>query len=95
MNKHLKTCLAQKKKPQESSQTFGEEVDIRRNLESLSSKRPDIFGAVENKIVLEEEATERVIFDGQASNLSRTTGGVAMLHFQQKRLKEELEKNNK
>lgn len=54
MNKHLKTCLAQKKKPQDSSQTHGEEVDIRRNLESLSSKRPDIFGAVENKIVLEE-----------------------------------------
>jgi hypothetical protein len=45
---------------------------------------------VENKIALEEEPTERVIFDGQAANLSRTTGGVAMLHFQQKRLKEEL-----
>lgn len=46
MNKHLKTCLGQKKKaPNVASITHGEEVDIRKNLESLSLKRPDIFGA--------------------------------------------------
>jgi hypothetical protein len=45
MNKHLKTCLGQKKKVQNVSHTHGEEVDIRKNLESLSIRRPDIFGA--------------------------------------------------
>lgn len=56
MNKHLKTCLSQKRKPQQSGNAQnGEEVDIRANLESLSSKRPDIFGAQENKISFRED----------------------------------------
>jgi hypothetical protein len=56
MNKHLKTCLSQKRKPQTAASTHaGEEVDIRANLESLSLKRPDIFGAQEHKITLREE----------------------------------------
>lgn len=46
MNKHVKNCLATKKEEKrtfEQGQT-GEEVDVRRNLENLSFKRPDIFG---------------------------------------------------
>jgi hypothetical protein len=36
-----------------------------------------------------------VIFDGQAANLTRTTGSIAMLQYQQKKLKEEQEKREK
>jgi hypothetical protein len=92
MNKHLKTCLAQKKRKVEVEAFQGEEVDIARNLEQLSGKRPDIFGTRENSILREEREEpkeERVVYDGQAPNLSRTTGSVAMLHYQQKKLKED------
>jgi hypothetical protein len=36
-----------------------------------------------------------VIFDGQAPNLTRTTGSIAMLHYQQRKLKEEQERTSK
>jgi acetyl-CoA carboxylase beta subunit len=58
MNKHLKTCLAHKKKPSQAAQQAGEEVDIRSNLDSLSARRPDIFGAQEHKISLREEEAQ-------------------------------------
>jgi hypothetical protein len=93
MNRHLKTCLGAKKKGGQQETQSGQDVDIRRNLESLSTKRPDIFGAQENQITLQEERQEeRVIFDGQAPNLTRTTGGIAMLNYQQKKLREEMER---
>ena len=47
MTKHLKTCLGQKKRTGPVDTNFNkdnDEVDIRKNLESLSKKRPDIFG---------------------------------------------------
>jgi hypothetical protein len=36
-----------------------------------------------------------VFFDGQSASMNRSTGSLAMLQFQQKKLKEELEKKNK
>ena len=46
MNKHVKNCLATKKDEKRtfSNSQTGEEVDVRKNLENLSFKRPDIFG---------------------------------------------------
>lgn len=55
MNKHLKTCLGMKKKPEQGFNLQGDDVDIRRNLDSLSLSRPDIFGAQENKIAARED----------------------------------------
>jgi hypothetical protein len=45
MNKHLKTCLGSKKKGNEQMFSQGNDVDIKRNLESFSNRRPDIFGS--------------------------------------------------
>ena len=50
MNKHLKTCLGQKKKNTGGDGQQGDEVDIRKNLEEMSGRRPDIFGAQDNQI---------------------------------------------
>jgi hypothetical protein len=36
-----------------------------------------------------------VVYDGQAANLTRGTGSIAMLHYQQKKLKEENANNTK
>ena len=46
MNKHVKNCLSTKKEEKRNLQTSqtGDEVDVRKNLENLSIKRPDIFG---------------------------------------------------
>jgi len=55
MNKHLKTCLAMGKKKTGAENMQGEDVDISKNLEHLSSKRPDIFGTRENSFALREE----------------------------------------
>lgn len=96
MNKHLKTCLGQKKKATSGEVAQGEEVDIRRNLEGLSLSRPDIFGAQDSKISASEGQIEgKVVFDGQSANLNRSSGSMAMLMFQQKKLKEELGKSQK
>lgn len=98
MNKHLKTCLGQKKKIVASEQMQGEEVDMRQHLDNMSARRPDIFGARDDQINLKNQADpkeERVVYDGQAANLNRSTGSFAMLAQQQKKIKEELEKAGK
>jgi len=55
MNKHLKTCLGQKKKPGQNETNEGEDVDIRGNLDRMSLSRPDIFGTQENNISARED----------------------------------------
>lgn len=100
MNKHLKTCLGQKKKPNMSESIQGEEVDIRRHLESMSLKRPDIFGTQDNHISTreegrQEESERKVFFDGQSEKMNRSTGSMAMLMHQQKKIKEENERSSK
>ena len=89
MNKHLKTCLGQKKKNVGGEVVQGEEVDIRKHLDSLSAKRPDIFGGKDQRITLREderEKEEKIAYDGQAANLNRSTGSYAMLLHQQKKI---------
>jgi hypothetical protein len=45
MTKHLKTCLSSSKGNSSNGQgNLGEAVDVSKNLQSLSSRRPDIFG---------------------------------------------------
>ena len=90
MNKHIKNCLSSKKQDIDPSriQEFGENVDIRRNLESMSLKRPDIFGVQKSKEVKEENSQgEKVVWDGQNPNITRTTGSIAMLANEQKKIK--------
>lgn len=101
MNKHLKTCLAQRKT---NTQTFSsssanlQEVDLRQHLQDLSAQRPDIFGSKDSLIQAERSAVEgggqSVEYDGQAANLNRGSGSLAMLLFQQKKLKEEAQNAN-
>ena len=98
MNKHLKTCLGQKKKNNEQSQQQGEDVDIRKNLEDMSVRRPDIFGRQEDLIRAREDREQpeaaQQHYDGQAANMNRSTGSMAMLMFQQKKLKEDQDKKH-
>jgi len=71
---------------------------MRQHLDNMSARRPDIFGARDDQINLKNQANqkeERVAYDGQASNLNRSTGSFAMLAQQQKKIKEELEKARK
>ena len=69
---------------------MGEEVDVRKNLENLSFKRPDIFGN-EGEKMKDESGGQKYIWDGQNPNMSRTTASVAMVANQQKKIKKELE----
>lgn len=99
MNKHLKTCLAQRKNNQgTSSNTSGQDVDLRQHLEDMSIQRPDIFGSKESRIQAERsnEGSAPVVpeYDGQAANLNRGSGSLTMLLFQQKKLREEAQNNN-
>jgi hypothetical protein len=60
MNKHLKSCLGDKKKTSKMETNYDStnEVDIRKNLEGLSGRRPDIFGMEANYITRKEEINE-------------------------------------
>lgn len=85
MNKHLKSCLSIKKNDQgfgaQSNNQVGEDIDIRKNLENLSSKRPDIFGGEGEKIKnkIGEKKEEKLVWDGQDPNITRGSGSSAML----------------
>ncbi len=63
---------------------------MRSNLENLGNRRPDIFGGDGRNISRKEqegEEQQRIIWDGQAPNVTRTTGSIAMVNNQQRKLK--------
>ena len=91
MNKHLKTCLAHKKRTTGQSEAQeGEDVDIRKNLEGLSFKRPDIFGSQDNKMVAEEPSRgSEVAYDGQGPTASKVKGTIAIIEYEKNKLKKQ------
>lgn len=102
MNQHLAVCmldpkLKEKRRLAESRQQQpGSGLDISSNLKQLESKRPDIFGAKETNFELEHQSVEKgaappkLIWDGQAANMTRTTATIAMMENQQKKLLEQM-----
>lgn len=93
MNNHLALCMLdpkakerrklQEKKPQLS-------LDISQNLKSFEANRPDIFGHSEAAPEQEKPQPDKVIWDGQAANMTRTTATVVMMENQQKKLLEQM-----
>lgn len=58
----------------------------------MSYRRPDIFGGEAQGIKKddskkEREDEEKVVWDGQAANMSRTTASIAMLQNQQRKIR--------
>lgn len=91
----MKTCLGSNKANAQNGQNNnnnGSFVDVSKNLESLSSKRPDIFGGEGQSIRKDEGKSEnneeKVMWDGQAPGMSRTSASIAMLQNQKNKQKE-------
>lgn len=97
MTKHLKTCLSSAGKTSGNqngnSANIGESVDVSKNLKNLSYKRPDIFGGEGQGIRKQQnknDEEEKIVWDGQAPNMSRTTATIAMMQNQQRKMKEQM-----
>ena len=69
---------------------------MKKHLTKLTQRRPDLFGDVNDEIVLEEHKKSdnktQIKWDGYAPNMSRTTANIAMLAQQQKKNFEDLKK---
>ena len=71
---------------------------VAQNLANFAKRRPDLFGSVDDQLPEDDRSFKhsdqpKVIWDGQAANMSRTTANQAMLAQQQKRNMEEQMKN--
>ena len=71
---------------------------VAQNLANFAKRRPDLFGSVDDQLPEEDrpyrsQEQSKVIWDGQAANMNRTTANQAMLAQQQKRNMEEQMKN--
>ena len=73
-----------------------EDNEMKKHLTKLTQRRPDLFGDVNDEIVLEEHKKSdnktQIKWDGYAPNMSRTTANIAMLAQQQKKNFEDLKK---
>jgi splicing factor 3A subunit 1 len=73
--------------------TMAEGEEVAANLANFAKRRPDLFGSVEEQIPAEERKKAgdppKILWDGQAANMNRTTANQAMLAQQQKRNLEE------
>lgn len=96
MSHHLALCMmdpkAKEKKKQQGVERHAQiSLDISQNLKSIESNRPDIFGLSERPTEVEKPQQQpQQIWDGQASNMTRTTATVVMMENQQKKLLEQL-----
>ena len=71
---------------------------VAQNLANFAKRRPDLFGSVDDQLPEDDRSFKhldqpKVIWDGQAANMSRTTANQAMLAQQQKRNMEDQMKN--
>jgi splicing factor 3A subunit 1 len=73
-----------------------EDNEMKKHLTKLTQKRPDLFGDVNDEMIMEEhkkaENKGQIKWDGYAPNMSRTTANIAMLAQQQKKNFEDLKK---